>query len=150
MIEVPGTIAALDGQYAVVRLDAAGCGRCDEPGGCGGQNIGRMFCATTREFRVLNDVHAALGQRVDVVIADNIVRRSAALAYGMPLLTLLLGALGGSALAGEVGAIGGFVLGLLLAYWFLRYKTQEKKPSEANWQPYIRAQHGAQNPTKYF
>ena len=40
MNETKGTITALDGDYALVRIADAGCGRCHEPGGCGGVNIG--------------------------------------------------------------------------------------------------------------
>ena len=37
MNEARGTVIELDGEYAWVRIDAAGCGHCHEAGGCGGQ-----------------------------------------------------------------------------------------------------------------
>ena len=36
MIDVTGTIVELDGDYAIIRMDETGCGRCHEEGGCGG------------------------------------------------------------------------------------------------------------------
>ncbi len=120
MIEARGTITALDGKYAIVRMDEAGCGRCHEEGGCGGNNIGKMFCHAPQTFRVLNPGDSTVGERVNVAIAEGAVRRSAALAYGLPLLALFVGTLSGSALAGEAGAIVGAIVGLLGSWLTLR------------------------------
>ena len=104
MIDAPGTITALDGEYVIVRMEETGCGRCHEDGGCGGNNLGKMFCSTPRTFRVLNPGAAGVGERVNVVIADGAIRRSALLAYGLPLVALFAGALAGLVLGGDGGA----------------------------------------------
>ena len=137
MIDAQGTITAVNGDTAEVLMDETGCGRCHEEGGCGGHNIGKMLCASPRTFQVLNPGNSAVGDRVTVVIAEGAVRRSALLAYVVPLLALLVGALGGSALAGEFGAIAGAVSGLLGAWLVLRY-VQARSTPERNSQPYIR------------
>ena len=137
MIDATGIITALDGEYAIVRMDETGCGRCHEQGGCGGNNIGKMFCSTPRIFRVLNPQKACIGDQVNVVIADGAVRRGAILAYGLPLLALFVGALGGTVLAGEIGAIGGAAAGLLGAWLTLRY-SQLRSTSDTRSQPYIK------------
>ena len=121
MIDAPGKITAVDGDYAIVRMDETGCGRCHEPGGCGGDTMGRIFCSVPRTFRVLNPEHSAVGERVTIVIAAGAVRRSAARAYGFPLLALFAGAFGGSFLAGEAGAMAGAMAGLLCGWLALRY-----------------------------
>ena len=137
MIDAPGTITALDGDYAIVRMDETGCGRCHEEGGCGGNNIGKMLCSTPRTFRVLNPGHAAIGDQVTIVIAEGVVRRSAALAYGLPLLALIFGALVGSMLAGEIGAIVGSLAGLLCSWLALHFAQLYVRPDQRD-QPYIR------------
>lgn len=137
MIDAPGNIIELDGEYAVVRMDETGCGRCQEPGGCGGNNIGKMFCNAPRVFRVLNPERAAVGARVMVVIAEGAVRRSAVLAYGLPLIALFLGAFCGSALSGELGSIVGASVGLLLAWTGLRIAHRLQSPG-GTFQPYVR------------
>ncbi len=137
MIDASGTITALDGDYAIVRMDEAGCGRCHEPGGCGGNPLSQVFCSVPRTFRLLNPGNSAIGSRVTVVIAEGSVRRSAMLAYGLPLLALFLGAISGSALAAEAGAIIGSLCGLLCAWFVLRY-VQRRGPLDARSQPYIR------------
>ena len=137
MIDAQGTITAVSGDTAEVLMDETGCGRCHEEGGCGGHNIGKMLCASPRTFRVLNPGHSVVGDRVTVVIAEGAVRRSAMLAYVVPLLALFVGALGGSALAGEAGAIIGAVGGVLGAWLVLRYVQARGKPDRHS-QPYIR------------
>ena len=137
MIDATGTITALDGDYAIVRMDETGCGRCHEQGGCGGNNIGKMFCNTPRTFRVLNPQNSPVGERVTIAIGEGAVRRGAVLAYGLPLIALLAGAIGGTMLAGEAGAIGGAAIGLLGAWLTLRY-TQLHSTPDTRFQPYIR------------
>lgn len=137
MIDASGTITALDGEYAIVRMDESGCGRCYEQGGCGGNNIGKMFCTTPRTFRVLNPGGSAIGDRVTIVIAGGAVGLSAAFAYGIPLLALFVGALSGSALAGEAGAILGSIGGLLSAWLGLRCAKVSGTQNQRH-QPYIR------------
>lgn len=137
MIDAQGTITAVNGDTADVLMDETGCGRCHEEGGCGGHNIGKMLCASPRTFQVLNPGNSAVGDRVTVVIAEGTVRRSAVLAYVVPLLALFVGALGGSVLAGEVGAIVGAVSGLFCAWLVLRYAQAHGSPDRHS-QPYIR------------
>lgn len=138
MIEVPGTISALDGDHAIVRVEESGCGRCHETGGCGGYSLGRLFCHAPRSFRVLNPGNSAIGDAVSIVIDDGAVRRSAALAYGLPLLLLFIGALGGSALAGDGGAIVGSISGLLFSCLVMRLALPRGTPDPHS-QPYIRS-----------
>lgn len=115
MIDAHGTIISNDGDYAIVQMDETGCGRCHESGGCGGNNIGRMLCVSPRNFRVLNPKRLSVGGRVTVAVAEGSVRRSAAIAYVFPLLTLFLGAFCGFFVAGDIGAIAGALGGLLLS-----------------------------------
>lgn len=123
MADVLGVVVARDGDYAMVRMDeVGGCGRCHEPGGCGGGNVGKALSAELRVFRVFNPACIGVGERVVVAAADGVVRRSAFLAYGLPLFFLLVWACLGNALAGDVGSIFGALFGLLLAWFALRFR----------------------------
>lgn len=137
MIDAQGRITEVDGDYAVVRMDETGCGRCHEQGGCGGNNLGQMFCSTPRTFRVLNPGKASVGDSVRVTIADGAVRRSAVYAYAFPLLALFFGAIGGAALAGEPGAIIG-AFACLSGAWFLLRRAQLRSKPDPRFQAYIR------------
>jgi sigma-E factor negative regulatory protein RseC len=137
MIDAEGTVTALDREFAIVRMDEGGCGRCQEEGGCGGNNLGRMLCSTPQTFRVLNPGNAAVGQRVRVSVPEGAVRQSALVAYGLPLIALFLGAMGGSALAGEVGAIAGSLTGLF-ATWYVLWRSQASQARNKRFHPTIR------------
>lgn len=138
MNETQGTVIALDGDFAVVRVEESnGCGRCHEQGGCGGHNTGRMFCATPRNFRVLNQTDARVGDSVAIVVEAGVVRGSAALAYGLPLLLLLAGAMAGGALWGEPGAMIGAGAGLFAA-WLGITRLQRRRALISRFQPHIR------------
>ncbi|MEI7429106.1 MAG: SoxR reducing system RseC family protein [Betaproteobacteria bacterium] len=137
MIDAMGTITALDGEYALVRMDETGCGRCHEEGGCGGNNLGKMLCSSPRIFRVMNSGKSSVGDRVTISIAEGAVRRTAILAYGLPLLSLFVGAFVGLVVVGEVGAIVGSVIGLLGSWIALRY-FQRSNPPDPRFEPYIK------------
>jgi len=138
MTDAQGTVIALEGDEAVVRMDEAGCGRCHEKGGCGGQNLGRMFCSTSPTYRLHNPGGLRVGDRVQVAVADGAVGRAALLAYALPLLCLFAAAFVGRALAGEGGAIGGAGLGLLAGWWLFRRRQAAYPARHPHTQPHIR------------
>lgn len=123
MISTQGTVTAVDGRYAIVETAAGGCGRCDEVGGCGGHNLGKMLCRTPSTFRVLNPVGAEVGDRVAISVADGALRQGATLAYALPGFLLIAGAAAGAALAGpdgkDLSAIAGAVVGLVAGWGIL-------------------------------
>jgi sigma-E factor negative regulatory protein RseC len=123
---VCGVVRAVHGRQAEVMVEASGCGRCHEAGGCGGHNLARMFADSTapRTWRVDNALGVAVGERVTIAIAAGHVRRAANLAYGIPLLAAIAGALAGNAWLGDAGAIGGALLALAAAVLHLRRRAQ--------------------------
>jgi sigma-E factor negative regulatory protein RseC len=126
MTEAWGTITAVDGEQATIRMDESGCGRCGEPGGCGGNIHGKLFCSTPRTFRVPNPDRCAVGQRVRLASSRGLASAQRLHAYALPLLALLAGALTGSACAGEAGAIGGAIAGLFVGWLGLRRAQRQQ------------------------
>jgi sigma-E factor negative regulatory protein RseC len=134
-----GRVLALKGDYALIQAEGGGCGRCQEPGGCGGQSLVQMFCRTPRQYRVKNTCAAQPGDRVVVVLPEGVLSRHATLGYGLPLAGLLLGALVGdmvSGRAGNGGALAGAALGLLLA-WGIVYGYARRLTGNSRNEPYI-------------
>jgi sigma-E factor negative regulatory protein RseC len=82
------------------------------------------MAAEAQEVRVLNSIDAHPGDPVAVLTEEGLPLRAAMLAYGRPVLGLLLGAGAGTALApagfADLGAGLGVVLGLLLAVLYGR------------------------------
>jgi sigma-E factor negative regulatory protein RseC len=140
MTEEANTIRAvvrgLAGSDALVEVEQGGCGRCHEEGGCGGQHLTQMFCGGARSYRVENSVNAEIGDHVTVAIAAGSVRQTANLAYGIPLLAIIAGAVLGMPLAGDIGAILGAGSGLLLSFFYIRLRTRRDVGDLAS-RPYI-------------
>lgn len=130
MTETEATVVALQGDEAVVRTEKqGGCGRCHEPGGCGGQSLSQMFCAKPREYALLNTIAAEVGDKVVLGVPDGVLNRTALLAYVLPVVGVLLGAIGGRALAGsDSAAVVGAAVGLLLGWWWLRRRRTAMGP----------------------
>lgn len=128
---VCGVVRAVDGQRAEVEVDEGGCGRCHETGGCGGQSLTRMFAGGPRTYRVDNHLGVSVGERVTVAIAPGSVRRAANLAYGVPLLAAIAGALAGTALFGDAGGIGGALLASIGALLYVRHRMQSTSGNPA-------------------
>lgn len=136
-IEASGTVIAVEGDQAMVRIDASGCGRCTGPGGCGGGLGAGLACRPGPTYRVLNSAGSVAGARVHVILPGRTVRRSALAAYGYPLLALLGGSVVGSELGGEAGALAGALAGLCVGWLQLR-RAEWRCRSDDSWRPTIR------------
>ncbi|MDR3322852.1 MAG: SoxR reducing system RseC family protein [Zoogloeaceae bacterium] len=136
--EQTGKVVALEGEYALVQVAAGGCGRCHEPGACGGQSLARIF-GRAAPFRVKNACGASPGDVVALRLPAGVLTRHATLGYGLPLAGLLLGALVGKIMvdgAGEGGALAGAAFGLLSGLWALRWRSRQYSGNSRH-EPYI-------------
>jgi sigma-E factor negative regulatory protein RseC len=118
-------VSTLEGDLAVLDVKPmTGCGRCLEPGGCGGGLSIGSTCV--RQYRVVNGIGAKPGDRVVVRIADGVILRAAWQAYGVPGLLAILGAALGYGLAGGEGAaVIGAACGLAVGIVALRRRRRE-------------------------
>lgn len=139
-VTVRGIVRAIEGQEAIIEVEQGGCGRCHEKGGCGGQQLTQMFCSGPKTYRADNPGGARVGDNVQVAVAAGAMRRSANLAYGFPVLGLLLGAGVGMPLAGDPGAMLGGVAGMFLAWLFARRRARPGSGNPEN-RPYILSRH---------
>lgn len=124
MSTIRAIVRAVDGDQAVVEVEAGGCGRCHEKGGCGGQNLTQMFCSGPKTYQVDNSAGAEVGDRVTVAVKAGSVRRTANFAYGLPLLAMIAGATVGMALAGDVGAMLGAAFCLALSFFYIGFRSR--------------------------
>lgn len=130
MIEAHGTVVALSGDRLRVRVDPArgGCGRCNEPGGCGATRISDLFGSARNEFEIENSIDARSGDEVILCISEGQSLKSALVAYGLPVGLVIVGAAVGTAIAASgaedlwalVGAASGVVLAFPVGRWLRR------------------------------
>lgn len=121
---IRAVVHALDGKYASVEVEQGGCGRCHEKGGCGGQQLTQMFCSGPKTYHVENTIGAAIGDRVTIAIAAGSVRRTANLAYGVPLTATIAGAVLGASFSGDFGAMLGAGIGLTLSFLYVVFRSR--------------------------
>lgn len=124
MSTIRAIVRAVGGNQAVVEVEAGGCGRCHEEGGCGGQSLTQMFCSGHKTYRVDNSAGAGVGDQVTVAISAGSVRRTANFAYGFPLLATIAGAILGMSLNGDVGAMMGAVSCLALSILYIGFRSR--------------------------
>ena len=120
MTEIDGWVTAVgNGELWVEVRPQTGCGRCHEPGGCGGGMLngdGRV-----RNYRVSNAIGAVVGDRVLLGVENGAVLRGALIAYGIPGLLVIAGAAAGTIATGsDAVAAAGAVAGLLCGAGVLR------------------------------
>ncbi len=120
---VRAIVLEIDQADALVEVEQGGCGRCHEAGGCGGQHLTQMFCSTPRTYRVANEIGARIGDRVTIAISAGSVRRSANLAYVLPLTATIAGAVLGMFLGDDQGAMLGAAAGLFIAFLHARRRV---------------------------
>ena len=130
MIETPARIIRLEGDSAWVVSEApSSCGACAGHG-CGSSVFARVLHADEPEYRVDNPIGAEAGDSVVVGLPDGALLGAAVSGYLVPLLLLLSIAALGQQFAGELGAITGGLVGLLLAAtWLRRRSVQAVNPA---------------------
>jgi len=128
MNQTDAIVVRLEGRDAWVEAagPAPACGSCQQAGRCGSfaQSDGRS--GKPLLIRLPNTIGARPGDRVVIRADDGVVLRAAWLAYGVPLILALAGALAGSALfASEIIALAGLLLGLGIGFGWLRWQGLE-------------------------
>lgn len=129
MLTETGRVVALeaDGLW-VETIRKSTCGSCAVRKGCGHGLLNRMADGTRGYIRVLpgdqSMDHIHVNDQVLISIPEEVILRGSFIAYGLPLLVMLFGALAAanwfgaqSDLSALAGAVAGLGLGFLLVRW---------------------------------
>ncbi|MDX1556572.1 MAG: SoxR reducing system RseC family protein [Xanthomonadales bacterium] len=107
MIAQQGRVLAVQGGDALVRIGGtSGCPACDAGKGCGAGIFGRLLNRNPVSVKVRNSIGAAVGQPVQLGIAEHRFLALVARIYVLPLLAGLSGAAIGFAVAQRLGYPG--------------------------------------------
>ncbi len=123
----------------LVRLEFevnGGCGRCNEPGGCGGVSLAQPLCSKPKSMVVSDPIGLSVGDKVRVAIPDDILSRGVTRTYVISLLLFFAGSLLGAALlpdllpvqwqiTHDVGAMIGAGVGLITAWAQLKWAQRQ-------------------------
>lgn len=137
MIEQHARVVAVEGDRAKVQTERqSGCSGCSAKSGCGTGVVAQLFPTRSRQLLDLPIGHLHRrplpGERVVIGIDEGYLYHNTWLIYAAPLAGLLLGALGGDALARavlemgttELGAILGSLLGLSTAFAWMGHRAR--------------------------
>lgn len=114
MIEELARVLSCDGSAALVETERrSACGGCGVRTGCGTSLLAQVFGHKPAHLRVANPVSAQPGDRVVVGISERGLVRASLLLYLVPLLGLLLGAVGGELLVQRLDLGGGETLSVV-------------------------------------
>jgi sigma-E factor negative regulatory protein RseC len=109
-----GKVGSIEGSVATVEVDSpVACRRCAEGRGCGAG----IFESSDKIRIIRVQIPAGMllrqGDPIELSIASKFLLRAAMLAYGLPLLAMVLFPGLGWLLTGEVGDVAGVVLAVL-------------------------------------
>lgn len=134
MIEERGRVLGVDGGHALVQAAAkGGCSACSAASGCGVSKLGKLVRTRPQAWRIENTLDARPGDEVVLGIADEALLQAAVIAYGLPVLGLVAGAvaspaLGSGPLSAVLASAAGLAAGLLLARRVSRRLTARLAP----------------------
>jgi sigma-E factor negative regulatory protein RseC len=135
MIEEQVIVTSLDvGGVWVEGVQQSACGSCSAKAGCGKHTtsqLGRKVSLWLPEDDVKAN-HLLIGQQVVVGLPEGAILRSTLVLYGIPLAFLLVGAVIGHALAGELASILLSAFSMMLGFKLARNRAENNK---RHWQP---------------
>lgn len=136
MNQTDAIVVRVEGRFAWVEAAGPGaaCGSCAQSGSCRsamGNSLDQAGGGKPMLLRLPNTIGARPGDAVVIHAADGMVLRAVWLAYGLPLLLALAGALGVTALTGnEPLALMGLLLGLGVGMLLLRWRGLDARRRE--------------------
>ena len=141
MIEEQVVITSITPEGAWVEgMQQSACGSCSAKAGCGqhtmsqlGRKVSLWLPLTDLADEAINEPFR-IGQQVVVGLPEGAILRSTVVLYGLPLIALVIGAIAGHAVWGEVGSIILSVLSMLLGFKAARYWSLKNKQ---HWQPHF-------------
>jgi sigma-E factor negative regulatory protein RseC len=128
MIEESALVVDCEQDFAIVETQVkAACGSCNSASGCSTSVLSGLFKRRHNRLRVRNSIRAVPGQRVVIGLQERALVSASLMAYLMPLLFLILGAIAAqqaalhwSWSATELWSIAGGLLGLIIGLALLR------------------------------
>lgn len=103
MIEQTAVVVKLDGEFAWVQAEReSSCGNCAVKAGCGTAVLSRVIGNKVARMRAINTVQARVGDTVTIGLKEAAMLKGSVAVYLVPLLFMLLFAISGKVIAGQM------------------------------------------------
>ncbi|MGB5438050.1 MAG: SoxR reducing system RseC family protein [Gammaproteobacteria bacterium] len=144
MIEETGQVVDVQGAFAWIESErTTTCGACNVRKGCGTAVLAKVLGRRRVHLRVINRIHAQVGDEVVIGISESGLVRGSLAVYAAPLAGLFAGAIAGNALGHNflpgrpdllaiAGALAGLAAGL---FWLRRFSRLTE--ADVSYQPVI-------------
>jgi len=143
MIEEQVVVIEITSEGAWVEgIQQSACGSCSAKAGCG-QHAMSQLGRKVSLWLPLDDSSdegidlkqsIKVGQQIVVGLPEGAILKSTVVLYGVPLVLLVLGAIIGNALGGELASIFTAMVAMLLGFKLARYWSEKNK---RHWQPHF-------------
>ena len=142
MIEESARVVSVeDGIAWVETLRKSACDHCEANKGCGTATLSKVLGQSRTHVKVLNPVGAKAGEQVIIGIEEKALVRGSMVIYAVPLISMIVFALGGEALKPFISSGDGLtvlagILGLAVGFgWVRRFAARIRL--DEHYQPVI-------------
>lgn len=128
MLEERGIVVAIaeNGQVSVVTQRQSACGGCQSETSCGTSLLADSSQQQQAVVVNANGHRLAIHDVVLLAVAESVIWQGMLLLYVWPLIALIVGAVLGQFIAGELGAMMGALSGLVLSLLSVRWLVQRE------------------------
>ena len=138
MIEIQARVVAVESGFAWVESERrSGCSHCTSSGSCGVSSLGKLFAVRKQRIRLPDPLGVRTGEDVVLGLSERRLVAAAAVAYMLPLCTMIGTALLGASLGYGQGAVASSSLaGLAGGLWLVKRRSGSGQ-AIAHYQPVI-------------
>lgn len=132
MIETQATVVAVEPGFAWVESERrSGCSHCESGSSCGVSSLGKLFGVRRNRMRLADPIGVQAGDAVLIGLSEQHLLRAAALAYMLPLLTMLaVGLLSAQLGYSQIMTVPASLLGLAGGLWLARQRSHRTAAGE--------------------
>lgn len=138
MIEIQARVVAVEPGYAWVESERrSGCSHCTSSDRCGVSSLGKLFAIRKQRIRLPDPLGVRTGEDVVLGLSEQRLVAAAAVAYMLPLCSMIGTALFGASLGYGQGAVAlASLAGLVGGLWLVKRRSVGGQAS-ARYQPVI-------------
>ncbi len=133
MLEETGTVVAIDGNYAIIEIQArSACDHCNMDDSCGTSVLSSLFSKRRNKVHLINHLNLSEGDMAIIGINESVILSAAILAYMFPLILMItfaviINLLGFNDTVDFAFSLLGLLFGMQIINHIMKNKDHQKK-----------------------